>query len=122
MSVSDHHRQSPASVSCAVITVSDTRTRDTDTSGQAIVALLEAAGHHVVSRTLVPDDPSRIGELLEAALAADDVQVGITTGGTGIGRQREGRGLLLQKVKTVCADRQQRQRQEEEDCPDRVQE
>jgi molybdenum cofactor biosynthesis protein B len=87
MSVTEHRRQSPTSVACAVITVSDTRTPDTDTSGQAIVALLEDAGHLVVSRALVPDDPARIGERLESALADDEVQVVITTGGTGISRR-----------------------------------
>jgi molybdenum cofactor biosynthesis protein B len=87
MSVTEHRRQSPASVACAVITISDTRTPDTDTSGQAIVALLEAAGHLVVARALVPDDPARIDERLASALADDDVQVVITTGGTGISRR-----------------------------------
>ena len=87
MSVTEHRQQSPTSVACAVITVSDTRTPDADTSGQAIVALLEAAGHVVVSRSLVPDDPARIGERLESALADHNVQVVITTGGTGISRR-----------------------------------
>jgi len=87
MSAPEHRRQSPARVSCAVITISDTRTPETDASGHAIAALLEDAGHRVAFRELVPDDPERIGTRLDAALASDDVQVVITTGGTGISRR-----------------------------------
>ena len=84
MSAPEHRRQAPASVACAVVTISDTRTLATDASGAAIIALLEQAGHRVHSRALVPDDPGRIGDALDAALAAEGVQVVITTGGTGI--------------------------------------
>jgi molybdenum cofactor biosynthesis protein B len=71
-------------VSCAVITISDTRTDDTDTSGRLIVSLLEDAGHCVASRTIVPDDTTRIASSLDAALADPHVKVVLTTGGTGI--------------------------------------
>ena len=84
MSAPDHRRTAPTRVTCAVITISDTRTHDTDTSGAAIVGLLEAAGHRVITRTIVPDDPGRIGAALDAALALHGVEAIISTGGTGI--------------------------------------
>ena len=79
----EHRAQAPRSIRCAVITVSDTRTDDTDTSGRAIVNLLTAAGHHIVGRSLLKDDPAVVrARLLE--FLATDVQVIIMTGGTGI--------------------------------------
>jgi molybdenum cofactor biosynthesis protein B len=84
MSVNEHRAASPARVVCAVITVSDSRTLDTDTGGAAIVSMLSAAGHTAISRTLVPDEAPAIGEAIDLALGHDAVQVVITTGGTGI--------------------------------------
>jgi molybdopterin adenylyltransferase len=84
MSVTDHRSQSPASVRCAVVTVSDTRTEATDASGRAIAELLEAQGHAVVHRSIVPDDQQRIGTVLDEMLARKDVDIVLTTGGTGI--------------------------------------
>jgi molybdopterin adenylyltransferase len=71
-------------VPCYVITVSDTRNEDTDTSGRTIADLLHAAGHTVVGRAIVKDDPEQLRVILERQLANPDVQVVITTGGTGI--------------------------------------
>ena len=84
MSDLEHKAQAPQSVRCFVITVSDTRTDATDASGRAIVALLEAAGHFVSGRTIVKDDPELVRGTIERQLANPDVQVIITTGGTGI--------------------------------------
>jgi molybdenum cofactor biosynthesis protein B len=84
MSVNEHKAQAPQSVSCFVITVSDTRTDDTDTSGRAIVDLLQAAGHTIAGRTIVKDDPELVRGTIERQLANPQVQVIITTGGTGI--------------------------------------
>ena len=69
---------------CYVVTVSDTRTEDTDTSGGAIADLLHGAGHVVVGRAIVKDDPEQVRSVIERQLANPDVQVIITTGGTGI--------------------------------------
>jgi len=80
----EHRSHAPASVVCAVVTVSDTRTEATDTSGRAIGELLERAGHRVSSRTIVRDEPDQIRECLQRQLAAPGVQAVITTGGTGI--------------------------------------
>jgi molybdopterin adenylyltransferase len=68
----------------AVVTISDTRTEATDTSGQAIVDALTEAGHEVAARRLVPDDLPRIRGVFEDFIGDDDVQVVISTGGTGV--------------------------------------
>src|SRR3954470_16994019 len=80
----EHRSQAPASVGCFVITVSDTRTEATDTSGRAIAELLSAAGHRVVGRTILKDEAELVRGTVERQLANPDVQVIITTGGTGI--------------------------------------
>jgi molybdenum cofactor biosynthesis protein B len=84
VSEAEHKRVAPASVRCFVLTVSDTRTDDTDTSGRAIVELLTAAGHRVAGRAIVKDDPDLVRGTIERQLATPDVQVIISTGGTGI--------------------------------------
>jgi len=84
MSHVEHHRQAPASIGCFVVTVSDTRTEATDGSGRAIVDLLSAANHRVVGRTIVKDEADLVRGTIERQLANPDVQVIITTGGTGI--------------------------------------
>ncbi|MDA2917290.1 MogA/MoaB family molybdenum cofactor biosynthesis protein [Nitrospinae bacterium AH_259_B05_G02_I21] len=83
-SVHEHRAQSPTSVSCAVITVSDTRTEATDTSGQLIRDGLEGAGHMVLSSCIVPDEPSAIRRAIEEAAATGGVKAILLTGGTGI--------------------------------------
>lgn len=84
MSHTEHQAAAPPSIRCFVLTVSDTRTDATDTSGRAIRALLEGAGHAVVSHTLVRDDPEAVTAQVGHALADARVQAVITTGGTGI--------------------------------------
>lgn len=80
----DHKATSPATVRCYVLTISDTRTAATDTSGIAIAELLEANGHDVAGRAIVRDDPDAIRAALRQQLDGTAVQVIITTGGTGI--------------------------------------
>ena len=84
MSHVDHRARAPHAVRCYVLTVSDTRTEETDSSGRAIVELLTSAGHEVVGRSIVKDDPNLVRGTIERQLASPDVQVIITTGGTGI--------------------------------------
>jgi molybdenum cofactor biosynthesis protein B len=81
---SEHRSQAPSSISCIVVTVSDTRTEASDTSGRAIADLLTAAGHRVAGRTIVSDDAELVRGTVERQLANPDVDVVITTGGTGI--------------------------------------
>ena len=84
MSHLEHKELAPRSVRCYVVTVSDTRTAETDTGGRAIADLLQAAGHEIVGRTIVGDDPELVRGTIERQLANPQVQVIITTGGTGI--------------------------------------
>ena len=84
--VPDQHRsEAPTSIGCAVITVSDTRTLQTDTGGQAVVDLLEGAGHEVVDRQIIADEPDQMRRLLSVYRERDDVDVVLMTGGTGLG-------------------------------------
>ncbi|HEY9749057.1 MAG TPA: MogA/MoaB family molybdenum cofactor biosynthesis protein [Allocoleopsis sp.] len=71
-------------VSCAVITVSDTRSVESDRSGQAIQQLLLAAGHRIHEYTLLPDEPAQIQAQLQALSQQADLDVVILNGGTGI--------------------------------------
>ena len=73
----------PASVPCFILTISDTRTPETDRSGDAIATRLEAAGHSVIGRRIVRDVASEVASAVEKALAGDAKAI-ITTGGTGI--------------------------------------
>jgi len=84
MSQAEHKARAPKSVRCFVVTVSDTRTEETDSSGRAIASMLEAAGHEVAGRTIVKDDADLVRGVLERQLASATVQAIITTGGTGI--------------------------------------
>ena len=83
-SVSEHRAGAPASVGVFVLTVSDTRTEATDSGGGAIRELLTAAGHTVAGCRIVPDEPTQVRAVVELALANPEVQVVITTGGTGV--------------------------------------
>jgi molybdopterin adenylyltransferase len=80
----EHKAQAPRTVRCFVLTVSDTRTAETDTSGRAIAQLLVAAGHDVVGSAIVKDDHALVRGAIERQLADTAVQAIIATGGTGI--------------------------------------
>jgi molybdopterin adenylyltransferase len=72
-------------IDCAVITVSDTRTPDTDSSGALIQQLLLAAGHKICRYQIVPDEPAQILAQLEATIAnPTPIQAIVFNGGTGI--------------------------------------
>ncbi|WP_339485710.1 molybdenum cofactor biosynthesis protein B [Pseudomonas sp. EL_65y_Pfl2_R95] len=72
-----------APLNIAVLTVSDTRNLDTDTSGQTLVDRLEAAGHNLAARVLLKDDLYKIRAQVATWIAEDVVQVVLITGGTG---------------------------------------
>jgi molybdenum cofactor biosynthesis protein B len=84
VSVSEHKAQAPATVGCYILTVSDTRTPDTDSSGRAIRTLLEAAGHAVTGHDVEKDEPDRIVARIRERLADPATRVVISTGGTGV--------------------------------------
>ncbi len=100
MSEREHKAEAPSSVGCFVLTVSDTRTEATDTSGRAIAELVTGAGHLVAGRAIVRDEPQLVRDTIERQLANPDVDVVITTGGTGItsrDRTYEAVSSMLQK-------------------------
>lgn len=68
----------------AVLTVSDSRTRENDTSGDALQEMLQNAGHHLVERDIVADNIYRMREIFSRWIADERVQVIISTGGTGL--------------------------------------
>jgi molybdenum cofactor biosynthesis protein B len=78
-----HHAGDRRAASCAILTVSDTRTAATDTSGGRIRALLEAAGHQVTAYSILPDEPSLVRARL-VELVASGIEVVIVNGGTGL--------------------------------------
>lgn len=80
----DHHAATPRSLGVGVLTVSDTRTLDTDESGRLIREMCEAAGHVVAAHLLVPDEPDRVREAVLGLLRRADVQAILIDGGTGI--------------------------------------
>ena len=67
----------------AVLTISDTRTPKTDKSGPLLVKMIEEAGHIIADRMVSPDDEKSIRKAVKAWVKKDDVDVVITTGGTG---------------------------------------
>ena len=83
-SAAEHRDKSPEKVGCAVITVSDTRTLENDKSGQSIVDSLESAGHAIVHREIVPDEPAQLRTLIERFVNDEAVEAILLTGGTGI--------------------------------------
>ena len=68
----------------AVLTVSDSRDESTDKSGPLLVSMLTEAGHRLADKTIVPDDKYRIREVVSRWIVDEDIQVVLTTGGTGV--------------------------------------
>lgn len=71
-------------VSIALMTVSDTRTPDTDSSGDILAQRVQDAGHNLVARTIVTDDKEKIAAQMKSWIAAPEIDVVISTGGTGL--------------------------------------
>lgn len=84
-------------VRIAVMTVSDTRTRGNDVSGDTLTARIAEAGHIVTARHIVPDDITAIASQLKAWVAHPEVDVVISTGGTGL----TGRDVTPEAFRTV---------------------
>lgn len=68
----------------AILTVSDTRTEDSDVSGRSLVESLSGAGHRLADKRIVPDDVYRIRAVVSEWIASESIQAVITTGGTGV--------------------------------------
>ena len=80
----EHKATAPRSIGCWVLTVSDTKTPDTDTSGQLIRKLVTDAGHQVVGSSIVRDEPKDVQRVIREACANDAVRAVLVTGGTGV--------------------------------------
>jgi molybdenum cofactor biosynthesis protein B len=83
MSHHEHKELAPRSVTCAVLTISDSRTEATDESGHLLRERMIQAGHRVLSYSLLKNDPEAIRRTVQALLAEPELHVIIATGGTG---------------------------------------
>ena len=88
MSAEEHRglAESQGSIGVAIVTVSDTRTTETDKSGQTIRALCEDAGHTIVDYRIVKDEPDQVQQALDD-FTAGDARIIIFNGGTGISQR-----------------------------------
>jgi molybdenum cofactor biosynthesis protein B len=95
MSHQEHQQAGKAiNARCAVITLSDTRSLATDRSGAEIKRLLQEAGHTVQRYQLIPDEPSALADLLNQCLADKEVDLILSTGGTGISPRDQTIGVI----------------------------
>lgn len=99
--VAAHRRAAPTVLGYAILTVSDTRTLDTDVGGATAARLAEAAGQRVVARSVVRDETAAIREAVAAALADAAVDVVVATGGTGFSP----RDITVEAVEPLLARR-----------------
>lgn len=83
-STEEHRAEAPAEVTCAVLTISDTRTEEDDRSGQLIHEHLSYRNHTVADYRIVKDDADQIVATLSEWIGNPDIQAIITNGGTGI--------------------------------------
>jgi molybdopterin adenylyltransferase len=86
-STQEHRESAPETINCAVVTVSDTRTEETDKSGKIIKEALLAKGHSIVDYRIIPDEPDQIEQLLNELASRDDSDAIIFNGGTGIAQR-----------------------------------
>lgn len=87
MSHVEHKKRARGPVACAVVTISDSRTEETDTSGQLIKEQLTAHGHTVMHYQIIKDEPDQLRTVLSSLAAHDQCQAIIFNGGTGISRR-----------------------------------
>jgi molybdenum cofactor biosynthesis protein B len=83
-SVEQHRQEAPSTVRCMIVTVSDTRTPETDKSGSIMRELLEQAGYIVVRYEIVKDEYDQIRLMIQEAVSDDRVEAILFNGGTGI--------------------------------------
>src|SRR5439155_9909145 len=83
---------------CAIITLSDTRTAETDKSGQLIRKLLSDDGHSVGRYEILPDEPDRLARLLDELIDDRDIDAILTNGGTGISGRDQTMPVIEQRL------------------------
>ena len=86
-------------INIAVITISDSRTRENDTSGDILEKRITDAGHKMIKRTIIPDDVSKIKNTLDTMSKEEEIDCIITTGGTGL----TGRDTTPEAVKAIAS-------------------
>ena len=86
-------------INIAVITISDSRTTENDTSGDTLEKRINEAGHYMIKRTIIPDDVSQIKETLDSMSKEEEIDCIITTGGTGL----TGRDTTPEAVKEIAS-------------------
>jgi molybdopterin adenylyltransferase len=86
-STQEHREAAPRSVNCAIVTISDTRTPDTDSSGQIMRSTLQEAGHSVIAYEIVRDEPDLIRSVLDRHAKDVTCDAVLFNGGTGIARR-----------------------------------
>ena len=86
-------------INIAVITISDSRTKESDTSGDILEKRINEAGHHMIKRAIIPDDVMKIKNILETFSKEKEIDCIITTGGTGL----TGRDTTPEAVKEIAS-------------------
>ena len=87
------------SINIAIITISDSRTKENDTSGDTLEKRITKAGHQMVKRIIIPDDVSKIKKTLEELSSDNEIDCIITTGGTGL----TGRDTTPEAIKQIAS-------------------
>jgi molybdenum cofactor biosynthesis protein B len=80
----EHKATAPRAIGCFVLTISDSKTPETDTSGALIRERLTGAGHPVVGHAIVRDEPTQVAAVIRKGCADPAVEAFILTGGTGV--------------------------------------
>ena len=86
-------------INIAVITISDSRTEENDSSGDTLEKRITDAGHKMIKRTIIPDDVSKIKNTLDTMSKEEEIDCIITTGGTGL----TGRDTTPEAVKAIAS-------------------
>ena len=86
-------------INIAIITISDSRTKENDTSGDTLEKRITEAGHKMIKRTIIPDDVSEIQDTLDTMSKEEEIDCIITTGGTGL----TGRDTTPEAVKAIAS-------------------
>ncbi len=97
MSVAEHKRWAPEFVTCKIVTISDTRTKETDKSGQLMMSLLGEQGHIVQDYVVVKDDKHSIVEAVLSGCEDTEIDVVLTNGGTGLAK----RDVTIEAMKEI---------------------
>ncbi|SFB17502.1 MULTISPECIES: molybdenum cofactor biosynthesis protein B [unclassified Bacillus (in: firmicutes)] len=87
MSIDEHKRETPEEIRFKVITVSDTRDKETDKSGRLMIQLLEQSGHAMADYVIVKDEQEAIRAEIISGCNREDIDVVLTNGGTGIAKR-----------------------------------